>query len=162
MKLFTPNRLNERRLTCAAMGMVLLLVTCASPYAEAFPLSRFTEQVSGSGINESGQDPNLAENIVVNRPGFFGKAETNGNNGAVLPGGSGGPSAEAILDIAGDQSGVVSAFVTYYFGVAGPALPGTVPVIIDAVLLVEAEPHGVITTDTASIRMLLKGGIPIF
>jgi len=135
------------------MGMVLLLVICASPYAEAFPLSRFTERVSGSEINEFGQDPNLAENIVVNRPGFFGKAETSGNNGAVLPGGSGGPSAEAILDIAGDQGGVVSAFVTYYFGVAGPALPGVVPLIIDAVLLVEAEPHGVITTDHASISV---------
>jgi hypothetical protein len=47
----------------------------------------------------------------------------------------------------------VSAFVTYYFGVAGPALPGVVPVIIDAVLLVEveAEPQGRIVTDTASI-----------
>jgi hypothetical protein len=159
MKLFTPNRSNERRLNCAAMGMVLLLVTCVSPYAEALPLSRFTERVSGPMINEFGQDPNLAENIVVNRPGFFGKAETSGNNGAVLPGGSGGPSAEAILDIAGDEGGVVAAAVTYHFGVVGPPLPAPIPLLIDAVLLVEAEPHGVIVTDTAIINVFAPGVI---
>ena len=153
MKLFTPKRSNKGRLNWSAMGMGLIFAVCAASYAEAFPLSRFTERVSGSMIDESGLDPNLAENIVVNRPGFFGKAETSGNNGAILPGGSGGPSAEAILDIAGDQSGVVSAIVTYFFGVSGPVLPGEVPLIIDAVLLVEAEPHGVITTDTASISI---------
>lgn len=138
MKLLTPNRSNERHLTCAAMGVVLLLVICTSPYAEAFPLSRFTERVSGPGINERGQDDNLAENIVVNRPGFFGKAETSGNNGAVLPGGSGGPSAEAILD--SDEGGLASTRVTYHFGVVGPPLPAPIPLLIDAVLLVETEP----------------------
>ena len=150
MKHLTPKWPNQRRFNRAAMAVVLLVITCVSPYAQAFPLSRFTERVSGSLINEFGEDDNLAESIVVNRPGFFGKAETSGSGGAVLPGG-GGPYAEAILDIAGDQGGTVSASVTYYFGVVGPALPGVVPLIIDAVLLVEAEPHGVIVTDTASI-----------
>jgi hypothetical protein len=148
--------------TAHALVPCLLLSLGVSTHAAALPLSRFTERVSGSGINESGADDNAAENIAVNVPGFYGKAETSGSGGAVLPLGPGGPSAEAVLDVVGDQSGVVSANVTYYFGVEGPALAGPgVPLIIEAMLLVEAEPSGVITTDTASINVFAAGVIDV-
>ncbi len=39
----------------------LLLVAGHSPQAAAFPLSRFTERITGSMINEQGTDPNVAE-----------------------------------------------------------------------------------------------------
>ncbi len=95
----------------------------------------------------------------MNVSGFYAKAETGGSGGAVLPGG-GGPYADAVLDVGSDQGGVVSASVTYYFGVAGPVLPGPgVPLIIDAVLLVEAEETGVITSDVASINVFALGVI---
>jgi MYXO-CTERM domain-containing protein len=138
--------------------VLLALAVGLSPGTQAFPLSRFTERVSGPGINELGADDHLAERIAVNRPGFFGAAETSGT-GAALPG-HGGPFAESILDVGADQGGVVSAAVTYYFGVAGPALPegiASVPLLIDAALLVEAEATGVITTGLAQVGVFAPG-----
>ena len=92
---------------------------------------------------------NLPENIVVNRPGFFGKAETSGAGAIFLPAGGGGTSAEAILNA--ELGGVVSAFVTFYFGVTGPVHPSPIPLLIDARLLVEADPSAIVRTNLARI-----------
>ena len=144
--------------TLAALSTALLLAGAYAP-AQAFPPSRFTERVSGAGINVSGADANLPENIVINRAGFFGKAETSGAGAVLLPSGGGGPSAEAVLNAV--DGGVVSASVTYYFGVAGPAHPLPIPLLIDARLLVEVASGAIVTTDLARINLFADGIIDV-
>ena len=137
------------------MGPIpLMLAVYGAASAQGFPLSRFTERVSATGITVFGVDDNLAENIVVNQPGIFGKAETSGSGGAVIPGGS-GPSAEAILNAV--DGGVVSASVTYHFGVSGPVHPSPIPLLIDARLLVEVEPSTIVRTQLAQINVFSPG-----
>jgi hypothetical protein len=125
---------------CFVFLLVFLFVAVfCSPRAEAVTNARYHERVAGT-MNES---PDIPGSIVINVSNFYGKAETSGT-GAALPGAS-GPYAEAVLDITGDAgglSGIASASVSYYFGVEGAALPDgvdAVPLIIDAMLLMEVD-----------------------
>jgi hypothetical protein len=139
---------------------IIVYVALVPSDSEALPLSRFIERVQGTGINEWGVDVNKPETIIVNRSGFFGKAETSGT-GLAIPGGS-PPYAESILDITGTNSGLINAVVSYYFGVLAVNPPpgiSAVPLIIDAVLLTEVDVSGsAAIRDTGSYIDVGSGG----
>ncbi len=125
---------------CGMFLFVMLFVASfCPPRAGAATSARYHERVA-STMNES---PDIPGSIVINVSNFYGKAETSGT-GAALPGAS-GPYAEAVLDMTGDAgglSGIASASVSYYFGVEGAALPAgvdAVPLIIDAMLVMEVD-----------------------
>ena len=58
---------------CFILGLPVLLLVYASSGAQAFPLSRFTEHLSGLGINVFGKDDNLPEHISVGIPVTSGR-----------------------------------------------------------------------------------------
>jgi len=149
-----------QRSLIAGLGLVLSVGALCPVRAEAVENARYLERVAST----FGADPDLPESIAINVPNFYGKAQTSGTGVALL--GATGPYAEAVLDIAGDGgglTGIASASVTYHFGVVGPPLPDGfpfVPLLIDAMLLVEADPHGtaVINSDYARIEVFTPDG----
>ena len=139
------SRFSAISLLMANIFLIVVLNAVPFSFSEALPLSRFTERVTATGETQRGIDDNQPEDITINRPGFFGKAQTSGT-GAALPGAS-GPYAESLLDMNSGEGGLSSATISYYFGVVvadQPPPPGVtvVPLIIDAVLSTEITVRG--------------------